>query len=147
MCTSKLKQALGQTQLPTLQEIPDPMWEEIAPILPPQKEPGTPGRPPVPHRKVLNGILYVLRTGCQWNMVPAAFGSGSTCHRRFQEWIEAGLFRTIVEIMIQRYDQIRGIAWTWQAGDAKTLPAPLGGEQTGPNPTDLGKAGTRNDTF
>lgn len=143
MCTPQLKQAISQTQLPTLWHIPDPMWEEIKPLLPPQKEPGTPGRPPVPHRKVMNGILYVLRTGCHWQAVPASFGSGSTCHRRFQEWTEEGIFRAIVEVMLQGYNQLRGIDWQWQAGDATTLPAPLGGGKTGPNPTDLGKSGTK----
>jgi len=46
----------------------------------------TKGRPIVPFRKVLDGILYVLITGCQWKMLPEEYGSGFTCHRRFQEW-------------------------------------------------------------
>jgi transposase len=45
------------------------------------------GRPIIPYRKVMDGILYVLRIGCQWKMVPKEYGSGSTCHhRRFQQW-------------------------------------------------------------
>ena len=54
-------------------------------ILPDEKPENTIGRPVVPYRKVLDGILYVLRTGCQWKMLPKEHGSGSTCHRRFQE--------------------------------------------------------------
>src|SRR2546421_13083895 len=67
---------------PTLWAMPDPLWEECRPLLPPEQAPGTPGRPAVPLRRVLDGILYVLRTGCQWKAVPRTFGSGSTCHRR-----------------------------------------------------------------
>ena len=44
------------------------------------------GRPVVSYRKVLDGIVFVLRTGCQWKMLPKEYGSGSTCHRRFQQW-------------------------------------------------------------
>lgn len=144
MCPNQqLSDQLQRSHLPTIWTIPDSMWQQIEKVLPPEKKPGTPGRPPVPFRTVLNGILFILRTGCPWNAVPSAFGSGSTCHRRFQEWVEAGLFETIVELLLRCYDQLRGIDWTWQAADAKTLPAPLGGSQTGPNPTDLGKSGTK----
>ena len=54
-------------------------------ILPPEKANKTIGRPVVPFRKVLDDIVYILRTGCQWKMLPKEYGSGSTCHRRFQE--------------------------------------------------------------
>ena len=57
-------------------------------ILPKEKPYNTIGHPIIPYRKVLDGIIYVLRTGCQWKMLPKEYGSGSTCHRRFQEWIQ-----------------------------------------------------------
>ena len=62
-------------------------------ILPKEKLSRTIGRPDIPYRKVLDGILYVLRTGCQWKMLPKEHGSGSTCHRRFQEWNKRGVFK------------------------------------------------------
>jgi transposase len=52
---------------------------------PKEKPSKTIGRPIVPYRKVFDGILYILRTGYQWKMLPKEYGSGSTCHRRFQE--------------------------------------------------------------
>ena len=134
---------LRNDQLPTIWEIPDELWVQIEVALPAEKAPGTPGRPPIPFRTVLNGILYVLRTGCQWNAVPALYSSGSTVHRRFQEWTESGVFDEIVQLLLQWYDEMQGIDWKWQSGDTKLLPAPLGGEKTGPNPTDLGKSGTK----
>src|SRR4051794_30357803 len=111
--------------------------------LPAQKEPGTPGRPLVPFRKVIDGILFVLRTGCHWKALPSCYGSGSTAHRRFQQWTQAGLIDAIVELMLRWYDRCRGIDWEWQAADTKLLAAPLGGQATGPNPTDRGKSGTK----
>ena len=76
----------------TIIRIPDDLWNEITNILPNEKPGNTTGRPIIPHRKVLDGILYVLRTGCQWKMLPKDYGSGSTCHRRFQEWMQLGIF-------------------------------------------------------
>jgi transposase len=58
--------------------MPDALWADCRALLPPEKAPGTCGRPPVPFRRVLDGILHVLRTGCQWKAVPREFGSGST---------------------------------------------------------------------
>jgi transposase len=69
-------------RLPTIRKIPDELWDEIRVILPPEKPDRTIGRPIVPFRKILDGILYVLRTGCQWKMLPKKeYGSASTCHR------------------------------------------------------------------
>jgi len=91
----------------------------------------------------MNGILYKMRTGCQWKVIPAVFGSGSTCHRRFQEWVQAGLFVKLMRLLLQWYDRVRGIAWNWQMLDSVIIPAPLGGGKTGNNPTDRAKSGTK----
>ena len=143
MCRHQYQQDLQRHQLPTVWEVPDDMWNWIHYLFPPEKPLGTPGRPVVPFRTVLNGILYVLRTGCQWKATPKTYGSGSTVHRRFQEWEQAGIIRAILRYMLHRYDRVRGIDWKWQAADTKMLPAPLGGSATGPNPTDRAKSGTK----
>ncbi len=137
------KQARRQRRLATLWRIPNDLWELLRALLPPEKALGTVGRPAVPYRTVLDGILYVLRTGCQWKAVPEEFGSGSTCHKRFQEWITWGFFLNGWRLLLRRYDDLRGIQWTWQAVDSKSVPAPLGGAATGPNPTDRGKSGSK----
>ena len=73
----------------TITKISDELWDKINDLLPYEKSINTVGRPVIPFRIVLDGILYVLRTGCQWKMLPKEYGSGSTCHRRrFQEWIQ-----------------------------------------------------------
>ena len=79
----------------TITRIPDDLWNEIKNILPEEKPENTIGCPIVPYRKVLDGIVFVLRTGCQWKMLPKEYGSGSTCHRRFQEWRELNIFDRI----------------------------------------------------
>ena len=115
-------------RLGTIRCIPDELWMEVQPLLPPQKKRGTNGRPAVPFRKVLDGILYVLRTGCQWKALPSEYGSGSTCHRRFQEWVRVGVFQKLWMKLLERYDEIRGIEWEWQSMDSLTVKAPLGGK-------------------
>jgi transposase len=92
MSQQQYQRELNRKQLPTLWMIPEKMWQEIRPLLPPEKEPATPGRTPVPFRKVMNGILFVLRTGCQWKALPKnSYGSGSTVHRRFQQELFANV--------------------------------------------------------
>jgi len=121
-------------KLPTIRRVPDDLWLEIAPILGKEKEPGTKGRPPVPFRKVIDGILYVLRTGCQWKALPKEYGSGSTAHRRFQQWTREGAFEKIWVKLLKIYDDIRGIKWKWQSLDSSSVKAPLGGIRPVPTP-------------
>ena len=110
MCRNQYQQELQRQTLPTIWEVPDDLWQWIRYLFPPEKPLGTPGRPVVPFRTVLNGILYVLRTGCQWKAIPATYGSGSTVHRRFQEWERAGIIRAILRVLLQQYDRRRQIA-------------------------------------
>jgi len=116
----------------TIWRIPDDLWSQIQPLLPPEKPPGTNGRPVVPFRQVMDGILYVLRTGCQWKALPKEFGSGSTCHRRFQEWVQVGVFQQLWGKGLQEYDRRHGIGWRWQALDSAMVKAPLGGRKPAP---------------
>jgi putative transposase len=139
----KQRRERAQRPLPTIWRVPERMWKKLKPLLPPEKPAHTVGRPAVPFRTVFNGILYVLRTGCQWKAVPATFGSGSTCHLRFQEWVALGIFESLWIEQLRVYDQRRHIAWRWQSVDSKAVPAPLGGADTGPNPTDRGKSGSK----
>ncbi len=76
-----------------------------------------------PYRK----YVYVLRTGCQWKMLPKDYGSGSTCHRRFQEWIQLDIFDKLWTRLLKIYDKKRGIKWNWQSLDSISVKSPLGG--------------------
>jgi putative transposase len=125
-------------------QVPRDMWVQIEPLLPAPKPPGTVGHPALPQRKVVNGILYVLRTGCQWKSLPKEwFGASSSLHTYFQAWQAAGIWQRIFQMMLRHYDKVKGIQWRWQAIDSKSVAAPLGREKTGKNPTDRGKLGSK----
>ena len=112
--------------LPTIRRIPDDLWDKIKLLLPSEKPHYTTGLPIIPFRNVLDGIL-LLRTGCQWKMMPKEYGSGSTCHRRFQEWTVSKVFQRLWVRLLEGYDDLRGIGWKWQALDSISVKAPLGG--------------------
>ena len=95
--------------------------------MPDEKPENTIGHPIVPYRKVLDEIIYVLRTGCQGKMLPKEYGSGSTCHRRFQEWRESDILDRIWIRLLKIYDHRRGIKWSWQSLDSISVKSPLGG--------------------
>lgn len=125
--------------------MPDVLWAQIERLLPPRKShPLGCHNPRVPDRDAMNAILFVLRTGCQWNALNGtAISSSSSAHRRFVEWTEAGVFREAWVKALDAYDEFVGIDWSWQSMDGAMTKAPLGGEKTGPNPTDRGKRGTK----
>ena len=114
-------------KMSTIIKISDELWDKINDILPYEKPKNTIGRPIIPYRKVLDGILYVLRTGCQWKMLPKDFGSGSTCHRRFQQWIQSDIFKKIWIKVLEEYNNKIGIKFTWQSLDSISIKSPLGG--------------------
>jgi transposase len=90
----------------------------------------------------MNAILFVLRTGMQWNALSATgICSCSSAYRRFREWVEAGVFLEFWRRGLLTYDDQVGIEWEWLALDGALGKAPLGGELTGPNPTDRAKKG------
>ena len=74
--------------------VPDDLWEAIEPLLPTERPKPKGGRPRVPNRAALGGIIFVLRTGCPWRFLPQELGcgSGTTCWRRLRDWQEAGVW-------------------------------------------------------
>ena len=127
MICVQTKEDKAKHTLPTIRRISDELWDEFKKILPREKPLNTVGRPVVPYRKVLDGILYVLRTGCQWKMLPKEYGSGSVCHRRFQEWNKLDVFKNTWIKLLGAYDAKIGINWTWQSIDSISVKSPLGG--------------------
>lgn len=112
--------------------VSEELWRKIEPLIPkpPSHEPKLGGRPRVPDRRAMNGILFVLRTGCQWNALNATgICSSSTAHLRFQEWVRAGVFLKLWKAGLRAYDELKGIDWSWQAMDGAMTKSPLGGEK------------------
>jgi putative transposase len=127
---------------------PRPLWRKLKKCLPKKrKKTGKRGgRPRASDRAVVNGIWYVLWTGCQWKAVHRDwFGvSSSVIHERFQGWRKTGIFEKLMKRMVEYYARERGgVGWRWQAMDSKSCASPLGGSESGKNPTDRGKLGAK----
>jgi transposase len=122
-------------------EISDALWARIEPLLPKRAKPVHPlgcHRPRVSDRKVLNSILYLLRTGGQWQSLDSLdatrYAKRSTSHTRFQEWQEDGFFARLWEASLLEYDEMQGLDFEWMALDGAMTKAPLGGEKKRPQP-------------
>jgi putative transposase len=118
--------------LATIWEVDDPLWAMIEPALAefwPRKRTG---RPPACWRGCVNGIIYQMRTGCQWNKLPKEFGDDSTVHRWFQRWAENGVLERVWAVLIEHCDELGGVDWKWQAADGSLAKARFGGPTSAP---------------
>ena len=118
------RRTVRREPLGTIWEIPDELWERIEPILledapPPPKEHG--GRPRIDLRAAFNGIIFRLRSGCQWNRLPKQFGDDSSIHRWFQRWCRHGVFAKIWAALVEECDDLGAVAWKWQAADGREM--------------------------
>jgi len=91
-------------------DITNEQWQRIAKFIPkPKAQPGKSGRPPQNPRDVLNGILWILRTGAQWSDLPERYPPKSTCHRYFQHWNKLGVFAKILTALARDLKERGGI--------------------------------------
>lgn len=94
-------------------DVPDELWERIQRWIPPNVRSPFAGPKFLPDPTIMSGILYRLRTGCQWDAIPKASGSGRTCYRRFVKWRDAGVFKMMhVEMSASSRNRKRN----WYAG-------------------------------
>jgi putative transposase len=96
-------------ELPTIWRVPDPLWERIAPILAELDPPKRTGRPRIDARAALDAIIYRLRSGVQWNQLPAEFPSDSSVHRTFQRWIARGVFDRLWATLVSECAELGGV--------------------------------------
>ena len=126
----------GNTQaepLPTIWEVPEDLWELIKEVLDRYDPPKPVGRHRIDARNALNGIIYRMRTGCQWNHLPEEFGDDSSVHRTLQRWESSGIFDEIWGLIVSRCQELSGVDWQWQAADGwlgKARGVPKRGHQT-----------------
>ena len=126
--------------------IPDFMWEEMKQIIPKpvDNHPLKCHKPRIDNRKAMDGILFVMRTGCQWQALDSTtICKHSVAHDRFQEWTEEEVFKEFWRRGLLMYDETRGLNLKWQSIDGAMTKSPLGGDATGANPTDRAKKGLR----
>jgi transposase len=108
----------------------DTQWERIRPHFPEEHIPdGRPGRRPVPTRRVLEAVLWILNTGAQWHMLPQCYPNYKTVHRRFQRWCEQEVLRAILCAVANELRAQGGIDESECFVDAMFSPAKGGGDR------------------
>ena len=126
---------MGHTEeLPTIWEVPDALWAQMEPIIQELDPPKATGRKRADPRRQLEGIIFRLRTSCQWNRLPKEFGDDSTLHRTFQRWVDRKVFRGIWSVLVEHCTDLDGVTWEWQAADGALGKARSGGMQWVPTP-------------
>lgn len=120
--------------LPTIWEVNDELWGIIQDILQELDPPGRTGRPRSDQRQSLNGVIYVMRSGCQWNQLPRQFGDDSSVHRTMQRWIAKGVLQRIWAVLVENCQELGGVDWEWQSADGAMGKARFGGTRSVPIP-------------
>jgi transposase len=108
--------------------VTDELWETIEPLLPPESPKPQGGRPRIDDRAALTGIVFVLKSGIPWEMLPQAMscGSGMTCWRRLKEWHEAGVWERLHRVLLERLGEADQIDWERASLDSASIPAKRG---------------------
>jgi len=103
--------------LPTLWNVPDPLWDLIQKVLTVYDPPAKTGRKRSNERQAFGGIIYRMRTGCQWNHLPAEFGDDSSVYRAFARWEKKAIFDILWAVLLTKCDDLAGVDWHWQSAD------------------------------
>ncbi len=108
--------------------VSDALWSAVEPLLPPEPPKPKGGRPRVPDRAALTGILFVLQSGIPWEMLPQEMGCGSgmTCWRRLRGWQEAGIWERLHHVLLDRLGRRNAIDFSRAALDSASIPAKRG---------------------
>jgi transposase len=116
--------------------LPDKAWAAIEPLLPRRTPSPKGGRPPVPNRQALVGILFILRTGMAWEDLPAELncGCGMTCWRRLRDWQQDGTWDRIHGALLESLHDAKKIDWSRAAIDSSSVRAVFGGTVQAPTP-------------
>ncbi len=125
----------------------DELWQLIQPLLPPPppRRARYPGRRRIDDRRALTGLLFVLKSGLPWEMLPPEMGCGSgmTCWRRLAQWQKAGVWPRLHARLLAHLQAADQIDWSRAVVNSASVRAVGGGKKTGPTPTDRGKLGSK----
>jgi transposase len=116
--------------------VSDELWELVEPLLPPIVSSPKGGRPPIGNREALTGILFVLRTGIPWSMLPQEMGCGCgmSCWRRLRDWQEAGVWNRLHQLLLDKLNASDRIDWSRAVVDSSSVRAVLGGQKPAETP-------------
>ena len=124
--------------LATVWEVSDYLWERIHPVILQLDPLKATGRRRADPRRTLNGIIFRMRSGSQWNHLPRTLGDGSTIHRTFQRWVELGVLEGVWAALLEACEELGGVDWEWQAAPIAPWARPVLGGRRGCNPTGRG---------
>ena len=133
--------AKRKRRMATLWEVPDELWRRIEILLEEQDPPKHTGRKRSDLRRIMDGIIFRLRTSCQWNHIPSVYGNNRTIHRWFQHWCTTGVFEKIWALMVDECKELKAVQWEWQAADTAMGKARFGGARSVRTPRIVGKMG------
>jgi transposase len=121
--------------------VPDELCNEVEPLLPPEKPKPKGGRPPIPPRKALTGIVFILRTGAAWRMLPRELGCGSgvSCWRRLRDWTKAGVWPEVHRRLLRILGKEEELDLSRAVIDSQSVRAVFGGATRVPTPRIAGK--------
>lgn len=117
---------MKRENLPQIYRVKDKFWERLKALLP---MPQGSGRRPTRDKECFEGIIFVLRTGCQWSELPKEYPPKSTVHDRLQSWVKAGIFKKLWAELLVEYDEKEGLDWQWLSIDTSSVKSPLGGKK------------------
>ena len=129
--------------LGTIWRCPDELWMGVARVLDELDPPAATGRKRIDQRKALDGMIYQMRSGCQWNALPREFGDDASVHRTLQRWVAKEVFPLIWSILVAECADLGGVDFDWQSADGamrkarsvgiKSARIPRIGARTAPN--------------
>ena len=117
----------GRGPLPTIWHASDELWAEVDRVLAELDPPANYGPDRVDQRAAFDGLIYRLRTGVQWNHLPADYCDDSSVHRTFQRWVKRGVLARLWAVLVQDCEELGGVDWQWQSADCALGKARHGG--------------------
>jgi putative transposase len=113
--------------LPTIWNVDDRLWARFAKVLEEQDSPARFGPDRIDQRKALDGVIYRMRSGVQWNHLPREFGDDASVHRTFQRWVKRGVMERLWAVLVESCEELGGVDWQWQSFDCALGKARHGG--------------------
>jgi putative transposase len=113
--------------LPTIWRVDDALWAQVEKVLEEHDPPARFGPDRIDQRKALDGVIYRMRSGVQWNQLPEEFGDDSSVHRTFQRWVSRGVIEKLWAVLAEGCAELGGVDWEWQSFDCAMGKARHGG--------------------
>ncbi len=113
--------------LPTIWRVDDVLWAKVEAVLAEFDPPARFGPDRIDQRGALDGVIYRMRSGVQWNQLPREFGDDASVHRTSQRWVERGVIGRLRALLLEACEELRGVEWRWQSFDCAMGKARHGG--------------------